>query len=82
MGGACLENNRIVILLRPCRVIPCWWFPIAAWNRRGGIVVAIAIESRLALTELADFLVIATPGPPDSIGNLAVLDQLGIALLF
>jgi hypothetical protein len=46
------------------------------------VAVAIAVESRFTLFEFADFKVIATPGLLDSIGNLAVFDQLGIALLF
>jgi hypothetical protein len=73
---------RIGILRRPGKSGPCYWSPVATWDRGGEGVVAIVVESQLTTTELADFLAIATPGLPDSISNLAVLVQLGIALLF
>ncbi len=73
---------RIVILHRPGKSGLCCWSPIAAWDRGGEGVVAIAVESRLATTKLADFLVIVTPDLPDFVSNLTVLVQLGIALLF
>jgi len=73
---------RIEILRRPGKSGPCCWSPVAAWDRGGDGVVAITVEIRLAITELTDFLVIVTPGLPNSVSNLAVLVQLGIALLF
>ncbi len=75
-------GNRVRILLRPSVASLCWELPVTAWSRRGEVAVAIAVKSRIALFELSDFLIIATPGLSDSVGNLAVLDQLRIALLF